>query len=564
MDELKKRMTRRDFLKTAAIFGVGATVAACKPAAEATTVAEATEAPAATAVPEVEAVEQILNWGESGSFNSWNAWTMSSANDSIHNIVYNRLIWKDNAGEVHPDLADEWAISDDGLTMTLKLNADATWHDGNPVVAGDFANMFSYTTDEALADNSGVQKLTGLIGGFKNVEAVDDKTLLLSFEQPVPFVYDLLDYWYAILVSDADDARMFANLAVGSGPFKMVEFKADEYTRFERVSDYFKGESELSAIVIKKLTPETLIPNLESGEIDAIKKINASDYDYVTGLDNYDVIVNEGSGGIVNIVVDTKQAPLDDVRVRQAISYALDRETINQEIFYGVNTATSAPFYSDASIAFTQDLKDYYKFDLEKAQALIDEAGVGEFELDIIAWTAMPEWTLYLQVWQADLAKIGVTLNITEFETAEFYEAARDPDLVGYHLAVWGTGRTKRDPAIFFQTQQQYWGAKPEEEDAETEGTEAEDAEEKKGSGRVNPFGWVSEEMDEAVVAASVELDTDKRAALYQKANEILTTELPMINVISNNQLMAYNTKVQGLEADLLGFWVYDNVTVGA
>ena len=554
MDELKKRMTRRDFLKTAAIFGVGATVAACKPAAEAPAaeVAEEvkpTDAPAAaaeaTAVPEAEVVEQVLNWGEAGSFNSWNAWTMSSANDSMHNMAYNRLIWKDNAGEVHPDLADTWEVADDGLSMTLNLNANAVWHDGKPVVAGDFVEMFDYTSDEALADNSGVQKLSGLLKSFDNVEAVDDKTLKITFPQPVPFVYDLLDYWYAILVTDPDDARMFGNLAVGSGPFKMTEFKADEFTKFERVSDYFKGEPALSAIVIKKLTPETLIPNLESGEIDAIKKISASDYDYVTGLDAFDVKINEGSGGIVNIVVDTKKAPLSDNRVRQAISYALDRETINQELFYGVNTPTSAPFYSEASIAFKQDLKDYYKFDLEKAQALLDEAGVGEFALDIIAWTAMPEWTLYLQVWQADLAKIGITLNLTEFESAEFYEIARDPDLGGYHLSVWGTGRTKRDPAIFFQTQQQYFGGPAD-------------------SDYVNPFGWVSEEMNDAVMAGMVELDPAKRAEFYQKANEVLTTEQPMINVISNNQLMAYNTKVKGLEADLLGFWMYDNVTVEA
>ena len=552
MDELKKRMTRRDFLKTAAIFGVGATVAACKPAAEATAVAEEVKpteaaaeaaAPAATAVPEAEAVEQILNWGESGSFNSWNAWTMSSANDSIHNMIYNRLIWKDNTGEVHPDLADEWSVSDDGLSMTLKLNADATWHDGNPVVAGDFVTMFGYTTDEALAENSGVQKIKGLLKSFENVEAVDDKTLKLTFPQPVPFVYDILDYWYSILISDPDDARMFSKLAVGSGPFKMTEFKADEYTRFERVSDYFKGEPALSSIVIKKLTSETLIPNLEAGEIDVVKTINPSDYEYVTGMDNYDVIINEGSGGIVNIVVDTKKPPLDDVRVRQAISYALDRETINQEVYYGVNTATSAPFYSDASIAFTQDLKDYYKFDLEKAKALLDEAGVGEFEIEIVGATFHPEWTLYMLVWQADLAKIGITLNITEYETAEFYEVARDPDLSGANLAGWGTGRTKRDPAIFFQTQQQYYGGPA-------------------GSDYVNPFGWVSEDMYDAVVAGMVELDATKRPAFYQKANEILTTELPMINVVSNNQLMAYNTKVKGLEADLLGFWVFDKVTV--
>jgi ABC-type transport system substrate-binding protein len=460
-------------------------------------------------------------------------------------MVYNRLIWKDNKGEIHPDLADEWAVSDDGLSMTLKLNADAVWHDGKPVVAGDFVEMYGYTTDTALQEFSGPQKLAGLLKSFSGVEAVDDKTLMLTFPQPVPFVYDLLDYWYALLIPDKTDGRLFNKLANGTGPFKMAEFKVDEYAKFEQVSGYFKGDSTLSAVIIKLLAPETLIPNLESGAIHAVKKINASDFDYIKGLDGYDVMINEGSGGINNIIVNTKKAPLNDVRVRQAISYALDRETINQEIFYGVNSATSAPFYSEASIAYTKEMKDYYKFDLEKAKALLDEAGAGEFELNIIGWTALPEWTLYLQVWQADLKKIGVTLNITEFETAEFYEAARDPDLQGNHMAVWGTGRTKRDPAIFFQTQQQYFGGPAD-------------------SSYVNPYGWVSADMNDAVVAAMVELDPAKRAELYKKANEILTTELPMINITSNNQLMAFNTKVKGLEADLLGFWMYDKASIEA
>jgi len=533
------RLTRRDFLKAVSIFGIGATVSACQP----TTEALVTEGSApATAAPKPTPVPQVLNWGESGSFNSWNAWEMSSANDSIHNIVYNRLVWKDNKGGLHPDLAYEWTVADDGLSMVLKLEPDAVWHDGKQVVAGDFVEMFSYATDPALAEFSGVQKLTGLVKLFKSVEAVDDKTLKINFSQPVPFVYDLLDYWYAHLIKDKTDGRMFNTLANGTGPFQMTEYKADEYTKFDRVSDYFKGDALLSSIVIKNLAPETLIANLESGAIDAIKKINASDYEYIKGLEGYDVIINEGSGNINNIIVNTKKAPLDDVRVRQALSYALDRETINKEVFYGVNTPTSSPFYSEATMAFREDLRDYYKFDLEKAKALLDEAGVGEFELSIVGWTALPEWTLYLQVWQADLKKIGITLNITEYETAEFYEVARDKDLGGNNLAVWGTGRTKRDPAILFQTQQQYFGG-PE------------------GSEYVNPYGWVNEEMHNAVAAGMVELDPAKRAALYQKANEILTTELPMINLNSNNQLMAFSKAVKGLEADLLGFWMFDKVS---
>jgi ABC-type transport system substrate-binding protein len=517
-----KKFSRRDFLKISAATGLGMVASSCTPSETATPEAVATEVP-----PEV--VEQVLNWGENTTFNSWNAWTMSSVNDSIHNIVYSRLIWKDSDGNIYPDLADEWTVADDGLSMTLNLNPDAKWHDGNPVVAGDFVEMFGYHDDPEMADNSGVQKLWGLLRTIENMEAVDDKTLKLMFPQPVPYIY----------------TRLFKTLAMGSGPFKMVEFKENEFTRFERYGDYFGDPAILDEVVIKKLSDDALVPNLESGAIDCVKRLNTAQFDYVKGLADFDVLINEGSGNINNIVVNTLLPPLDDNRVRQAISHALDRQGIIDNVYYGIGEPTCAPFYSPASIAYREDLVNLYPFDLDKARSLLDDAGVGAIELSIVGSPGFPEWTLAFQIWQADLAKIDVTLNIVEVELTEFYEIARMPDLDGNNLAGWGTGRTKRDPAIFFQTQQQYFGGPA-------------------GSDYVNPFGWVSEDMNDAVVAAMVERDPDKRSELYQTANEILTVEQPMINYRSNPQLVAYNTKVEGLEADLLGFWMYDNVKIKA
>jgi ABC-type transport system substrate-binding protein len=365
------------------------------------------------------------------------------------------------------------------------------------------------------------------------------------FPQPVPYIYDILDYWYAILIKDKTDTRLFKTLAMGSGPFKMVEFKENEFTRFERYGDYFGDPAILDEVVIKKLSDDALVPNLESGAIDCVKRLNTAQFDYVKGLADFDVLINEGSGNINNIVVNTLLPPLDDNRVRQAISHALDRQGIIDNVYYGIGEPTCAPFYSPASIAYREDLVNLYPFDLDKARSLLDDAGVGAIELSIVGSPGFPEWTLAFQIWQADLAKIDVTLNIVEVELTEFYEIARMPDLDGNNLAGWGTGRTKRDPAIFFQTQQQYFGGPA-------------------GSDYVNPFGWVSEDMNDAVVAAMVERDPDKRSELYQTANEILTVEQPMINYRSNPQLVAYNTKVEGLEADLLGFWMYDNVKIKA
>lgn len=483
-----------------------------------------------------------LTWAELGDFTSWNAWAMSGTNDIIHNMIYSRLLWKDASGEIHPDLATKWEIAADGLSMTLKLRDDVKWHDGKAFTANDYVDMFKYTKDEVLSTATGVQKINGLLKSIQDVTAVDDFTLKLTFAQPVPFIYDILDYWYAILIPDKEDGNLTKTMAVGSGPFKMTEWKTKEYVRLEKFADYYnKDIPYLDEIIIRRLDQtETLVPNLMSGAVDGIGKVPSSYVETIKADENYDVMINEGSGNIVNVVVNTNLAPLDKKEVRQALSYALDRQLIADEVYYGISEPITSPFYSSASIAYREDLVTAHEFNLDKAKELLAAAGVGDITLTFVTGTGFPEWKIYAQIWQADLAKIGITLKIDEFENAKFYEIAQSADLGGYNLAGWGTGRTKRDPAIFFQTQPQYGAGEK--------------------SGIVNPYGWYNAEYEDCVTNGRTELDSAKRAEYYQRANEILVEELPMIQVVTNPYVAGLSKNVKGLYADLLGFYGFEQV----
>ncbi|GAP15803.1 ABC-type dipeptide transport system, periplasmic component [Longilinea arvoryzae] len=548
---------QRVFTISAILLIVVLLVTACAPAA-----ATATSAPADTKEPQTTEQATVLptevivdptaepsvktggtlTWAELGDFTSWNAWAMSGTNDIIHNMVYSRLLWKDASGEIHPDLATDWKIADDGLSMTLNLRHDVKWHDGKAFTANDFVEMFGYTKDETLKTIAGVQKINGLLKSIEDVIAVDDYTLKLTFAQPVPFIYDILDYWYAILIPDKTDGNLTKTLAVGTGPFKMTEWKTKEYVRLEKFAEYYnKDVPYLDEIVVRRLDQaETLVPNLLSGAVDGIGKVPSSYVDTIKADPNYDVMINEGSGNIVNVIVNTKLAPLDKKEVRQALSYALDRQLIADEVYYGISEPITSPFYSPATIAYREDLVMAHQFDLDKAKALLDEAGVGDFSLTFVTGTGFPEWKIYAQIWQADLAKIGITLKIDEFENAKFYEIAQSADLGGYNLAGWGTGRTKRDPAIFFQTQPQYGAGEK--------------------SGIVNPYGWYNAEYEDCVTKGRTELDPAKRAEYYQRANEILVDELPMIQVVTNPYVAGLSKTVKGLYADLLGFYGFEQV----
>jgi len=559
MDKHSKKMIGRNgFNWVITLLVLALMVTACAPAAATETAAP--EEPAATAVP-TEVVEQAtevptaipvetgpktggtLTWAELGDFNSWNAWAMSGTNDIMHNMVYSRLLWKDSAGEIHPDLATEWTLAEDGLSITLKLRQDVKWHDGKDFTANDYVEMFGYTKDETLKTATGVAKINGLLKSIGEVTATDDYTLVLSFPQPIPYIYDILDYWYAIFIPDKEDPNLTKTMAIGTGPFKMTEWKVKEYVRLEKFADYYnKDVAYLDEIIIRRLDQaETLVPNLLSGAVDAVGKVPSSNVDIIKAEENYDVMINEGSGNIANVIVNTGIAPLDKKEVRQALSYALDRQLIADEVYYGISEPITSPFYNPASMAYREDLVMAHEFNLEKAQELLDQAGVGEFELTFLTGTGFPEWKIYAQIWQSDLAKIGITLKIEEFENAKFYEIVQGTkDMGGYNLAGWGTGRVKRDPAIFFQTQPQYAAGEK--------------------VGMVNPYGWYNAEYEESVSNGRTELDPVKRAAYYQRANEILVDELPMIQVVTNPSLVGYTKDMQGLYVDLLGFYGFDQV----
>jgi ABC-type transport system substrate-binding protein len=376
-----------------------------------------------------------------------------------------------------------------------------------------------------------------------NVEAVDDSTLKLSFPQPIPYIYDILDYWYAIKISDITDGNLTKGMAVGTGPFQMTEWKPKEYVRLVKFADYYsKDVPYLDEIIVRRLDQaETLVPNLLSGAVDGIGKVPALNVDTITADSKYNVLINEGSGNITNVIVNTRIAPLDKKEVRQALSYALNRQLIADEVYYGVSEPITSPFYSTASIAYREDLVNAHQYDLEKAKELLEQAGVGEFTLTFVTGTGFPEWKTYAQIWQSDLAQIGITLKIEEFENAKFYDIVQNTkDMGGYNLAGWGTGRTKRDPAIFFQTQPQYAAGEK--------------------TGMVNPFGWYNAEYEDSVSNGRTELDPTKRAALYQRANEILVEELPMIQVVTSPYVAGLSNDIKGLYVDLLGFYGFESV----
>ncbi|HVC34885.1 MAG TPA: ABC transporter substrate-binding protein [Chloroflexota bacterium] len=576
MSNLIDRMSKRRFLGLAALTMAGSALAACSQAAPASPSAAATTAPAAApaataskpaaaatttgaaasqpttaptaasqsttvpaAAPPATAATTAgspvkggtLNYAEAGDFNDFNPWGFGAVNFEMYDQVFSRLLWKDGAGKANPDLGESWETASDNHSFTVKLRQGATWHDGKPVTAADFVTMYGYLKDPVIQKYTGAQKIAGLFAPITGVTAVDDQTVQFSFDNPLPYITDVLDYFFLIRIDDKNDPKFLKTLPIGTGPFKMTQWVPSQYAKFDRFAGYFQtGQPYLDEFMFKRLSQaETLVPNLRSGAEQDILVTSLSDVGPLQSDPTYQVAANENSGSIFNLLVNSHKAPFDKKEVRQAFSYSLDREGMVKSAFFGVSKPITSPFYSPSSLAYKQELVMAHPFDLGKAKSLLTQAGVSNLEIEIHPTPAWPQMKLFCLIWQQDLAKIGVKMTVQEVESAKFYDIGGDGNLRGFYLHPWLTGRTTRDPAIFFATQTNYRG------DAK------------------NIYGYQSAQLNQLVGHGAVETDENKRRQIYQQTNQILVDDTPMIQVATNPRIWAYTTKLHDVDIDLNG-----------
>jgi peptide/nickel transport system substrate-binding protein len=481
-----------------------------------------------------------LNYAEAGDFEDFNPWAFSAVNMGMYNQVYSRLLWKDTEGELHPEIAESWQLADDGLSLTLTLRQDVMWHDGQACTAESFVTMFGYLQDEALVEYEGVTKIQGLFGPITDVQAVDEYTLELTFSAPVPYILDILDYWFAVRIEDTADPQMLQSLPIGTGPFTLTEWEPAQFARLQKFDDYFEPELPyLDEIMFQRLDQaETLVPNLQSGTISGIQLTAPSDVEPLLEDDTYAVDIIEAAGSIFNDIVNVNKAPFDQKEVRQALAYSLNREGMAESAFFGVSSPISSPFFSESSLAYREDLVTAYPFDLEMAASLLEGAGVSDLEMTINVTPVWPQMQLYSLIWQADLATIGVQLTVNEVEAAQFYDIGGAADLLGFDVHPWLVGRTTRDPAIFFSTQGIYRG------------------------GADNRFGYVNQEIEDLVAEGAVEVDEEKRREIYQRLNEIVVDSSHIIQVATDPRIWVFDAAIQGAHWDLAGNLHADTISL--
>lgn len=388
----------------------------------------------------------------------------SNAQEMWLNVCEN-LVEIDERNEIVPWLAERWQVSDDGRSYTLRLRAAVRFTDGTPLDAEAVRFVFEETRRQRFVASN-------LLEGLERIEAPDPETVIFRFREPLAaflpnLAYRSLCIWSPAAYRERGIAGM-STRPVGTGPFVLSEWRHGEYIRFVRNPDYWQaGLPYLDALRVV-LAAETSVRTMmvETGEVD--RAVELSDFD-LGWLDAHpDITVRRvPSTRQYYVVLNNLRPPLNDVRVRRALNYAIDKPGIVISVFAGVGASVpKAPILSEGVVGFTdmtgQGEESLYPFDRRRAMALLEQAGFRDrdgdgvredeqgrpLSLNLFGSRGRTKGdSLIAELVQSMLRAVGVDVRLRFWEWATYASMmAVAPEQARYDMGLLSWGIATADP----------------------------------------------------------------------------------------------------------------------
>jgi len=443
---------------------------------------------------------------------------IDAQSERIDELLFDSLVRRDEHFDLVPWLAERWEIPDP-LTYIFHLHRGVRFHDGRLLTSRDV----KYTL-ESLAQGKIRSPKSATYQYIDHVDAPDEVTVIIHLKEPFAgLLWNLSDGAFGVIPYGADNT--FNRHPIGSGPFKFVSAEQDKDVVIERNDDYWAEKPKLERVrfaVIPDITTRAL--ELRKGSADVA--INALTSDMYRALKS-DPNVRElqGEGTIVQYLAMNLRDPiLKDVRVRQALAYAIDRRPLIQYLWRDtVRPADS--LLPPQQWAYNGEVTKY-NYDPAKANAILDAAGYARqngVRFHLAMKTSTEESTrLFAAVLQQQLREVGVALDIRSFEFATFLADVQNGGFQLYSLRLIGGNE---DPDIF------------EDFFATASFTPR----------RFNRGHYSNPQLDELLAEGRKKTDQAKRKAIYDKVQQILANDLPFINLWYFDNVIVYTPRVQGL-----------------
>ena len=439
------------------------------------------------------------------------------AANTVKLMIYRGLMGYDASGKLLPELAEtyEWL---EPTVAVFKLRANATFHNGKPVTAADVIFSLNEITKEGST-----AFLKSDLAIITAVEAVDDKTVKITLSSPSAIFMDLMaSYCCPIISAESTDGN-----DIGAGPFVMKSSEKGVFIELERYGAYYdEGGPNFAGIRFIAYADENLrFAALEAGDVDLIEYLPWTQFDAVEASDTMQM--KSTLGPYMFLLFNVTEGPFADAKVRQAVGYAIERQDVVDAAFagrgvplYGLPNPQGSPF----------DLADpahEWTYDIEKAKALLTEAGYPNgFDCRLLATATYGKHQDTASVVQAYLAMIGInaTLDLPDWGTR--VTAGKEGK---YDLAVHGTSGIYNDPDSLWSL---LYSGNP---------------------SYLQSFGFKSARIDGLLEQGRTEVDTEKRKAVYQDLAAAYFEEVPQVPLNWRVQAYAMKKSVTGFEA-LPGF----------
>lgn len=489
---------------------------------------------------------KVLNLNNSSEPGSLHPAKAQGTHDSwILNHTFEGLTKKTEEGEIVPAVAESWEASEDGKTMTFKLKDGLKWSNGDPITANDFEYAWKHALNPETAADYAYQ-LYYLKGGAEynakkgkeedvGVKAKDDLTLEVILEEPTPYFLDLTSFYAYFPINkkvqeENPEWALEAETHVSNGPFKLTEWKHKESIKIEKNENYYdKDQVKLDAVNFALIEDEnTAWQMYENGELDLA---------YPLPVDKQGQLVNSGDKEFQNgpelavyyYNLNTKVKPFNNIKVRKALSMAIDRKMITENVAQGGQQPAYGivpPGIPDATGDFQENSGNLFEENVDEAKKLLKE-GLAEEGMK-----EMPDFSILFntldahkkiaeavqEMWRKNLG-VEVKLENAEFQVKLDREKAGD-----FQISRAGWVGDYVDPMTFM-----LW---------ETDGA-------------YNDADWSNKEYDKYLEESKSALKPEERMPILHKAEKVLIDEMPIIPIYFYTKPYMVKSNVTGIYAPI-------------
>lgn len=472
-------------------------------------------------------------------------------------LVYDSMFNLEFDGSYTGELAEGWELSDDGKVWTFKIRDGVKFHDGTPLTARDI--VFSYNFYKAHEDFPYLNVYTGY---FETIEAPDDQTLVINLSEPIPNMESQLIYLYVLPEhiwsehSEGAAATEFENFEmIGSGPFKMREYKQGEFVHLEAVHDHYLRAPKIDEVIFQTFdNQDALVQALQNGQVDMITEMPNTAVPVLRSVENVELVVGAPLAPSLTDIILNQVAPescppedgvcsghpaLRDRNVRLAMAHATDKQNIIDVLLLGLGAPGLTLIPDSLGMWYNNTIQDY-EFDIAKANQILDEAGYKDSDGDGVR--EMPDGSnplVFRLQWPNDKAEAPRMADLLSETWGQIgiktEPQALDPDALtavccpafDFDVIIWGWG-SDPDPGFLLSVMLT--------EEIPTGNSE---------SGYANP------EYDALFAQQAIELDLDRRRELVWKMQEIVHEDVAYI-------IPYYEQETQAFRADRFKGWITD------